>query len=155
MPTKSRSSKSRGSGGSKKTTDHEEIRAWAEERDGQPACVRGTGNKADTGLLRIDFPGQGDDTKLQPISWDEFFEKFDEQKLAMVYQDQTRGGEMSRFSKLVKRTGGGGSTRKSSSRTSKARANRAHPGSRTREESSTKTRGASRAGRQKSGKTRR
>lgn len=154
MPTKSRSSKSRSSGSSKMTTNHEEIRAWAEERDGQPACVKGTGGKRDTGLLRIDFPGRGDDTKLKSISWEEFFEKFDEQKLAMVYQDQTRGGEMSRFSKLVKRTGGA-STRKSSSRTSKARANRAHPGSRTREGSSTKTRGSSRTGRQKSGKTRR
>lgn len=154
MAAKSRSSKSRSSGNSKTTTNHQEIRAWVEERDGQPACVKGTGGKGDTGLLRIDFPGRGDDTKLKSISWEEFFEKFDEQKLAMVYQDQTRGGEMSRFSKLVKRSSGG-STKKSSSRTSKTRANRAHPGSKTREESSTKTRGSSRTGRQKSGKTRR
>lgn len=85
---------------STRTTDHEEIREWVEERDGQPAHVEGTGNGGD-GLLRIDFDG-GDDN-LEPIPWDEFFEAFEENDLALVYQEETSGGEESRFAKLVSR----------------------------------------------------
>jgi len=54
-------------------------------------------------MLRIDFPGFGRDQKLQQISWDDWFEKFDERNLALLYQDQTTGGQVSRFNKLVSR----------------------------------------------------
>ena len=92
------------SASSQVTTDHEQIRKWAEERGGQPSCVRGTGGGGgDAGLLRIDFPGYGGGKSLQKISWDEFFEKFDEQDLALLYQEQTAGGERSNFNKLVSR----------------------------------------------------
>src|SRR5438270_10455321 len=102
MATKSKRSNSRSSGSSSSTTtDHEEIRQWAESRGGQPACVRGTGGEEDTGLLRIDFPGYSGEESLEPIDWDEFFEKFDEQKLALLYQDRTANGQESRFNKLV------------------------------------------------------
>src|SRR5438128_408306 len=97
--SKSQSSRSQSSGSSKMTTDHDEIRAWAEARQGTPSCVRGTGDKGDVGLLRIDFPGFSGEDTLQPIGWDEFFEKFDEQGLAMVYSDE----DQSRFNKLVRR----------------------------------------------------
>jgi hypothetical protein len=84
------------------TTDHEEIRRWAEERGGQPARVRGTG--PDTGVLRICFPGAGtDEDQLEPISWDEWFEKFDKERLALLHQDRTKAGRESRFFKLVSR----------------------------------------------------
>jgi hypothetical protein len=89
--------------GSHKTTDHGAIRKWAESRGAKPACVKGTGGKGDTGLLRLDFPGYSGDDSLQEISWDEFFEKFDEQGLALLYQDETAGGKKSNFNKLVKR----------------------------------------------------
>jgi len=87
------------------TTDHDQIRQWAEERGGKPACVQGTGGKGDIGMLRIEFPGKPNakDAKLQPISWDDFFEKFDERGLAMVYQDKTARGQKSNFNKLVSR----------------------------------------------------
>ena len=88
---------------SKTTTDHDEIRRWVEARDGKPACVRGTGGKGDTGLLRIDFPGYSGEDSLQHITWDEFFEKFEESELAMVYQDETADGNESRFCKLISR----------------------------------------------------
>lgn len=91
------------SAGSNTTTDHEEIRRWAEERGGKPACVKGTGSKSDTGMIRIDFPGYSGGDSLQEIEWDEFFEKFDENGLALVYQEQTAGGQKSNFNKLVKR----------------------------------------------------
>jgi hypothetical protein len=85
------------------TTDHDTIRKWAEERGGKPARVKGTGNASDPGLLRIDFPGYSGEDSLEPISWDEFFEKFDEKRLALVYQEDASGGEKSNFNKLVDR----------------------------------------------------
>ena len=42
---------------SKSTTDHDEIRQWAETRGGRPAVVKSTRGKGDTGILRIYFPG--------------------------------------------------------------------------------------------------
>jgi hypothetical protein len=43
---------------SKSTTDHDEIRHWAEARNGRTADVKSTRGKGDdTGILRIDFPG--------------------------------------------------------------------------------------------------
>jgi ferritin-like metal-binding protein YciE len=100
----SRSSSKAGNSGNT-TTDHDEIRRWAEERGGKPACVQGTGGKGDIGLLRIEFPGKPNakDDKLQPISWDNFFEKFDERDLALVYQEKTARGQQSNFNKLVSR----------------------------------------------------
>jgi hypothetical protein len=91
---------------SRTTTDHDEIRRWAQERGGNPACVQGTGGKGDVGLLRIEFPGKpgANDDKLQAIEWDEFFEKFDERGLALVYQDHMADGQKSNFNKLIDRT---------------------------------------------------
>jgi hypothetical protein len=74
------------------TTDHDEIRRWAEARDGSPACVRGTGGRGDVGMLRIDFPG-GAERSLQKISWNDWFDKFNERKLAFLYQNRRRAGE--------------------------------------------------------------
>jgi len=89
---------------SNRTTDHAKIRQWAEARNGKPARVQGTGQGEDAGLLRIDFPEEHEDEEeLEEISWDEFFEKFDEKRLAFVYQEKTVGGEPSRFNKFVSR----------------------------------------------------
>ncbi len=85
------------------TTDHEEIRQWAESRGAHPACVKGTGKRGDTGMIRLDFPGFSGDKSLQEITWDEFFEQFDKNELALIYQDKTAAGEQSNFNKLVKR----------------------------------------------------
>lgn len=92
-----------GSGGAKVTTDHDEIQRWAEQRGAQPATVRGTETKKGAGILRISFPGRGGDQALEPISWDEFFKKFDEKRLALLYQEKLRSGKESRFAKLVSR----------------------------------------------------
>jgi hypothetical protein len=88
---------------SKTTQDHDQIRNWAEERGGKPSHVKGTGGKHDPGLLRIDFPGYSGEGKLEEITWDEFFEKFDEQELTLVYQEKTADGKKSNFNKLVSR----------------------------------------------------
>jgi len=92
---------------SKTTTDHEEIRRWAEARGARPACVRGTGGKGDPGMIRLDFPGYSGAGSLEEISWDEWFKAFDENNLALVYQDQTAEGEKSNFNKLVARESAG------------------------------------------------
>ena len=66
------------------TTDHDEIRRWADERGGRPSVVRTSRRKG--GILRFDF-GE-DDEKLEETSWDEFFQVFDDSKLAFLHQDQ-------------------------------------------------------------------
>jgi anaerobic selenocysteine-containing dehydrogenase len=86
-----------------KTTDHDEIKKWVEARGGHPARVKGTEDKNGGGLLRIDYPGYSGEGKLEEITWDEFFEEFDESGLAFLHQDKTADGEESRFSKLVSR----------------------------------------------------
>ncbi len=85
------------------TTDHDEIRAWVEEHDGKPARVKGTGSGDDPGVLRIDFPGGTGTDQLEHISWDEWFEKFDDNGLAFLYQKEKASGEDSTFFKLVNR----------------------------------------------------
>lgn len=93
-------------GESKTTTDHEVIRKWAEDRGGQPTVVKGTEKTGPgAGLLRFDFVGEGQQSNpsLQPLPWEEFFNTFEEKKLALLYQDTTREGKQSRFFKFVAR----------------------------------------------------
>lgn len=88
---------------SKVTVDHEKIRTWVEERGGTPARVKNTAKGKSGGLLRIDYPGFSGEDTLEPITWDEFFAAFEENNLAFLYQEETSGGEESRFSKLIDR----------------------------------------------------
>lgn len=86
---------------SKTTTDHEQIKKWVEARGGKPAIVKGTEDNEDgSGLLRINFPGYAEDN-LKNISWEEFFETFDERNLSFLYQEETKDGGESRFFKLI------------------------------------------------------
>ena len=88
---------------SQRTTDHDAIREWAEERDGRPARVEGTGDGDGGGLLRIDIEDADDeDENLEHVEWDEFFETFEENDLAFLYQEET-DGDTSYFSKFVSR----------------------------------------------------
>src|SRR3954469_19676208 len=86
------------------TTDHDEIRRWAEERGGRPSLVgtaRGRG-----GILRFDF-GEPE-PNLEETSWEEFFRIFDESDLAFLHQDEAASGGTSRFFKFVARRPGRG-----------------------------------------------
>lgn len=78
------------------TRDHEEIRSWVEERGGVPTVVKGT-----EGLLRIDFvkgaKSGGREASLEEISWDEWFEKFDENDLVFLCSTEAD----SKFFKLI------------------------------------------------------
>ena len=61
--------------------------------------MKQTGSGNDPGILRIDYPGYSGTQTLERIDWDEFFEWFDRDKLAFVYQNKPNR----RFSKLVRR----------------------------------------------------
>ncbi len=104
-----------------KITDHDKIREWAESRGGRPSVVKAThGEESPThkaakhgkkgkgkhahrggGILRFDF--QEPDAGLEEIDWDEFFEIFEDNKLALLEQEQTASGAESRFFKFVAR----------------------------------------------------
>ncbi|WP_437993169.1 hypothetical protein [Sorangium sp. So ce145] len=88
---------------SKTTIVHDEIRQWAESRGGRPATVKSTEAGGEPGILRIDFPGYSGEDTLEEISWEDFFDKFEESNLAFVYQEKTAEGQPSNFSKLVSR----------------------------------------------------
>ena len=86
------------------TYDHEEIRRWAEERNGNPALVYKTKPEGTVSTLAIDFQEKRlhDDT-LEPIDWEKFFELFEKRLLALQYDDK-EGGEKSLEYKIVGRT---------------------------------------------------
>lgn len=85
------------------TTDHRTIRQWIEARNGHPSVVRSTESdeRGRAGLLRVDF--NKPEEELDEVSWDQFFETFDENQLAFLYQDKTASGRKSRFNKFVSR----------------------------------------------------
>ncbi|WP_276300625.1 lamin tail domain-containing protein [Halorussus lipolyticus] len=88
---------------SRTTTDHDEIREWVEDRDGEPAHVVGTGGDDDLGILRFDFPEEEPDRNLEAVEWDAFFEKFETANLALRYQREKQNGERSYFNRFVRR----------------------------------------------------
>ena len=88
---------------SKVTTNHERIRQWVEERGGSPARVKDTDTGSSSGVLRIDYPGYSGEETLERIAWQEFFDAFEKNNLAFLYQEETKDGKKSRFSKLIDR----------------------------------------------------
>src|SRR6476661_2666771 len=83
----------------KRTTDHQTIMSWVDKRGGHPAHVTGSGKGGNAGILRIDYPGFSGEQTLEPLDWDVWFDAFEQNGLALLYQDE---GD-SRFSKLVRR----------------------------------------------------
>jgi hypothetical protein len=110
----------------KTTTDHDEIKRWAEARGGKPAAVARTGKAGDPGILRIDFPGFSGEGSLRPIGWEQFFEWFDKNELALLYRERDR------FNKLVSRE----------TAEARSRRRRSHARSRTSASKSTRRRSA-------------
>ncbi|MBC2644472.1 MULTISPECIES: hypothetical protein [unclassified Rhodococcus (in: high G+C Gram-positive bacteria)] len=88
------------------TTDHAEIRRWIQAHHGAPA-------RDGTGGLRIDFLGVA--TGVEHLSWKEWFTVFDDQNLALCYQEPDVHGGISAWCELVPRartaTGATGSAR--------------------------------------------
>ncbi len=133
---------------SKTTRDHDVIRQWAEERGGTPSHVKSTGSSEDVGILRIDFPGYSGEGSLEPISWDDWFEKFDDQGLSLLYEEETAAGERSNFNKLVsaetaaaneEKSGSGGSKRSARRPAKKGSTKKAAPAKSTATKSASKS----------------
>src|SRR5437868_7900255 len=101
----------------KATTNHTEIRRWVEARGGYPAHVKRTADDGNPGVLRIDYPGFSGAKTLERMDWDTWFDWFDRDHLAFLYQNERN----SRFSKLVDRGTVAGVT-KSRSRTATKKA---------------------------------
>lgn len=72
-------------------------RGWGRCNAADPLGRRFSGDL----VLRVDFPGYSGEDSLEEISWDEFFEKFDQENLEFLYQDETKDGGESRFCKFV------------------------------------------------------
>lgn len=85
------------------TRDHEQIRRWVEERNGKPSTVKSTHSGDDAGLIRLDFPGYSGGDSLEEISWEEWFQKFDDSDLVLLYQETLADGGKSNFNKLISR----------------------------------------------------
>lgn len=103
---------------SRTTQDHDEIRRWAEARHAIPCEVASTRRDGEAGILRLCFPNarNRNDSALKEIDWDQFFDKFDENGLSMVYQEKTAGGSRSNFNKLIHADAESDSGSRSSSR---------------------------------------
>ena len=91
------------SNSSERTRDHKVIQKWTEDRDGVPAKIKGTGKEKGDGVLRIHFPDHSDSDNFEEISWDDFFEEFDNSDLDFLYQEKKADGETSTFHKFVSR----------------------------------------------------
>jgi hypothetical protein len=85
-------------------TDHETIRRWAEARGARPARVRRAGEvpaALGTGDICLDIPGTMPDGVVEPISWHEWFRRFDEHGLALLIENANR--QPSTFNLLITR----------------------------------------------------
>lgn len=81
------------------TRDHDVIRGWAEDRSATPATVPGTEHGDHLGVLRFDFPDYGGD--LQHVTWEAWFDTFDQRSLHFVYQERKKDGKPSNFFRLA------------------------------------------------------
>lgn len=70
------------------TTDHQEIRRWAEEHGGSPAQMKGSSGGEDEnapGSLRLHFPHSPTNESLEDLTWEQFFDKFDRGGFELEY----------------------------------------------------------------------
>jgi hypothetical protein len=75
------------------TIDRKVIQTWAQARQGSPALVR----KGEEPALAIIFPDAEPGLIDRELSWKEFFEQFEKQKLVFMYQDTESSEELSRY----------------------------------------------------------
>ncbi|RJQ26501.1 hypothetical protein C4577_03285 [Candidatus Parcubacteria bacterium] len=74
------------------TVDHQEIVNWAKKHNALPEVIDDPDAGSDDIGIRLDIAGRADDQYLSTdrisklISWSDFFDKFEEMKLAFVYK---------------------------------------------------------------------
>jgi hypothetical protein len=81
------------------TRNHDVIRQWAEARNAAPATAGESGRGNGIGVLRMDFPGYGG-KRLKKVSWNAWFETFDNNKLVFLFQEHKADGSPSNFFRL-------------------------------------------------------
>lgn len=79
----------------KKAESNDEIRNWVVLHGGKPAIIDDQDVKMDEPGLRIDWPGQKDESMLsegrkvtKDISWEEFFAIMERHNLDFMYSEQ-------------------------------------------------------------------
>ena len=81
----------------KATTDPSLIKKWAEARRATPAVIRKFTSDGMEMVLSFLFPDINIDEVVTRLSWEEFFEKFNQQRLVFVYEDSDRNQKASRY----------------------------------------------------------
>ncbi|TWG23154.1 hypothetical protein FHX75_121701 [Micromonospora palomenae] len=79
------------------TSNHEVIQNWARARGAQPATIAGTEREGRPGVLTFEIPGYRESSRVQVISWDDWFRTFDTRRLNLIYQEELRDGRQSNF----------------------------------------------------------
>lgn len=71
------------------------------------SVARAGDDSGDAGILCFEFPNSpgGDSESLDEVDWEPFFSTFDDRGLAFVYQEKTSDGEVSTFTRFVRRDG--------------------------------------------------
>lgn len=84
------------------TTNHDEIKHWAEDNAGIPVLLPEAQAEGNTSKIYIDFLENGRNNEMKRIEWDEFFERFDKGNYALEYEDKIKNGVESRNFKFIK-----------------------------------------------------
>jgi hypothetical protein len=87
------------------TTDHHQVRAFLDAHGGRPMVAAGTAEADGTdgvGVLKIEF-GDAHDESLVPLSWNEFFDRFERARLALVHDDELPGDRAAASARIVGR----------------------------------------------------
>jgi len=84
-----------------RTIDHEEVREWAELHGGAPAILADS-RVGESGMLRLDF-GDGVE-QLERITWEDFFDIFEDNDLAFIYEASDADGDASIHYHFTSRT---------------------------------------------------
>jgi hypothetical protein len=84
---------------SRTTTEISAIMRRTLERGGPPAVVHRDGETVP--ILRLDFGEK--EPSLKHISWDEFKDIFESNKLEFLYQEHVKSGQTSRFCEFISR----------------------------------------------------
>jgi hypothetical protein len=79
------------------THSREVILDWAHKREAMPSTIPGTEHEGHLGVLRFDVPGYGSRQNLEHVTWEQWFDTFDERQLVMIFQEHLRNGRQSNF----------------------------------------------------------
>jgi hypothetical protein len=85
-----------------RTSDPQVIRRWATARGGQPAIMPSQEKNATTAAVpHIVFPADAYPDAYTTISWQELFDRMQQEALVFVYQEKTANGSLSHFGRFV------------------------------------------------------